>query len=167
MLGPRYGNGNGIFHFRKTLRGFAPSPGPTPPRCSRISTMRAAGEQGGAIAESAASQGLKSTARMKSSRLDPRLPQACAAVPLRRRHNGVAFPAREAALQPVRHDPSRIVCPPPSPVLRVSSPNSLSNAESPENGIFHFRKTSRGFAPSPGPTTPRCSRISTMRAARV
>jgi hypothetical protein len=31
----------------------------------------------------------------------------------------------------------------------------------------HFRNTSRGFAPSPGPTTPRCSRISTMRAARV
>jgi hypothetical protein len=30
-----------------------------------------------------------------------------------------------------------------------------------------LRKTSRGFAPSPGPMRPRCSRISIIRAARV
>jgi len=33
--------------------------------------------------------------------------------------------------------------------------------------VAYFKNTSRALAPSPGPTMPRCSRMSTIRAARV
>jgi len=73
--------------------------------------------------------------------------------------------------------------PPVSPIalnlvreLLLSLPPSIPNPElavDPDDGAVslewhaYLRNTSRGLAPSPGPTTPRCSRMSTIRAARV
>lgn len=59
------------------------------------------------------------------------------------------------------------------PVLSSGMEGSFVNSKaakdrrSPRAFGGHFKYTSRGFAPSPGPTTPRASKMSTIRAARV